>query len=266
MVFKVTISGNAQRPLRRNSKVKQLLSHDGLFRDETLVPSLPAHRSNPRNRLEETPSHPGGLSDLARARLADRKQAGMLRRALFERELMFLAEGFSAGIGRPSDGPKGLGDFQRRLNRFEYEGLSSTGRDRAMAPRNKSPTATPTHGGSTRVPNVGWDSTPLHGDSRGPKDVPLSRTWDSTPRIPRSSPDGDVPTPKERMLPLDAREWEEEQLRLDRDWYMSSEGGVIAGDEESNPLAMYEYDTMDQRRQEEIAAKKVVGRISPPTF
>jgi len=41
-------------------------------------------------------------------------------------------------------------------------------------------------------------------------------------------------------LELDIREWEEEQVRLDRDWYMSAEEGTLMGDEEHNPLANYE--------------------------
>jgi pre-mRNA-splicing factor ATP-dependent RNA helicase DHX38/PRP16 len=41
-------------------------------------------------------------------------------------------------------------------------------------------------------------------------------------------------------MELDIREWEEEQVRLDRDWYMSAEEGTLMGDEEHNPLANYE--------------------------
>lgn len=104
-----------------------------------------------------------------------------------------------------------------------------------------------------RVPNRGWDETPRGGGgsrdegnlgergrgdnsgaggggSRG--DGP--RRWDSTPRsssvnqTPRSvrggggggGGDGVDFTPNQR-------EWEEEQVRLDRDWY-ENEGGVVS--------------------------------------
>jgi pre-mRNA-splicing factor ATP-dependent RNA helicase DHX38/PRP16 len=164
-------------------------------------------------------------------------------------------EGFSAGVEKSSDGPKGLGEFQRRLNRFDYGTPSSDKKHgRTVALSVPEP---PRDGTSSRVPNVSWDSTPMRRDSQGGKSISLDRTWDSTPRTARDS-SLEPSTAAESGLPLDTREWEEEQLRLDRDWYMSNEGGVIAGDEESNPLAMYEYDTMDQRRQEELAAKKVV--------
>ena len=57
---------------------------------------------------------------------------------------------------------------------------------------------------------------------------------------------------------LDAHEWEEEQVRLDRDWYMGAEeGGAL--DEEFNPLAQYE--DLNAVREAE-AAKKQVKRIS----
>lgn len=56
---------------------------------------------------------------------------------------------------------------------------------------------------------------------------------------------------------MDAREWEEEQVRLDRDWYMASEGGAM--DEEYNPLA--QYDDLDAKRSEELERKQV-KRIS----
>jgi pre-mRNA-splicing factor ATP-dependent RNA helicase DHX38/PRP16 len=55
------------------------------------------------------------------------------------------------------------------------------------------------------------------------------------------------------------REWEEEQLRLDRDWYTGAEEGGVAGDEEHNPLAQYE--DLAALKDAEIS-KKQVRRIS----
>jgi pre-mRNA-splicing factor ATP-dependent RNA helicase DHX38/PRP16 len=49
------------------------------------------------------------------------------------------------------------------------------------------------------------------------------------------------------------REWEEEQVRLDRDWYMGAEEGGLVGDEEHNPLSQYEDLTV--AKQVEIAKK-----------
>jgi pre-mRNA-splicing factor ATP-dependent RNA helicase DHX38/PRP16 len=56
-------------------------------------------------------------------------------------------------------------------------------------------------------------------------------------------------------LELDIREWEEEQVRLDRDWYMSAEEGTLMGDEEHNPLANYEDLTLV--KQAEMARRPV---------
>ena len=67
------------------------------------------------------------------------------------------------------------------------------------------------------------------------------------------SPEGDG------AIGLDAREWEEEQLRLDRDWYMGAEEGGLAGDDEHNPLSS--YNDLEQLKQAEIA-KKQVKKIS----
>lgn len=49
------------------------------------------------------------------------------------------------------------------------------------------------------------------------------------------------------------REWEEEQVRLDRDWYSGAEEGGVAGDEEHNPLAQYE--DLSVIKETEIATK-----------
>ena len=110
-----------------------------------------------------------------------------------------------------------------------------------------------------RVPNVGWDSTPNSqaGGSGSGWGSAKNRGWDApTPVANRNgsragSPDGSA-------VPLDAREWEEEQVRLDRDWYMSSEGGAL--DEEYNPLA--QYDDLDAKKTAELAQKQVVSILN----
>lgn len=57
------------------------------------------------------------------------------------------------------------------------------------------------------------------------------------------------------------REWEQEQIRLDRDWYSGAEEGGVAGDVEHNPLAQYE--DLSVIKEVEIATK---ARVSPDFF
>ena len=90
---------------------------------------------------------------------------------------------------------------------------------------------------SLRVPNLRWDATPRSQSdgSGGGWGRTGARAWDApTPRASR-----DV-SPDQTNAELDVREWEEEQVRLDRDWYMGAEEGSLIGDEEHNPLAKYE--------------------------
>lgn len=78
--------------------------------------------------------------------------------------------------------------------------------------------------------------------------------WDApTPRAVREEGDG--------AFGIDAREWEEEQTRLDRDWYTGAEEGGVVGDEENNPLA--QYDDLSRLKEAEIATKQVVSEASP---
>lgn len=166
-------------------------------------------------------------------------------------------EGIAATQDRKSDAPRGLGDFQRRSNRDNRRW--GGGRDQAQRDgRGWDATPRSERGGrdrdrardapSIRVPNVGWDSTPRRGGGGGGGSGgsggaegsdwggARNRAWDApTPRVPRgASPEDDG------LLGVDMREWEEEQLKLDRDWYSGAEEGFVAGDEERNPLAQYE--------------------------
>jgi len=151
-------------------------------------------------------------------------------------------EGINAVEERRDSGQKGLGEFQRRSNR-----------DRGYDRRNWDETPRSERGGSVRVPNVGWESTPRssRNDVGGWGRVG-NKSWDAqTPRVARdTSPDGD-----DRAFGLDSREWEEEQVRLDRDWYTGAEEG-IAGDEEHNPLSRYE--DLTATKAAEIASKQIV--------
>lgn len=79
-----------------------------------------------------------------------------------------------------------------------------------------------------RVPNRGWDETPRAGRGLGrwgkAENTRKNASWDQTPRSVRGrgSPDRDG-------MELDVKEWEEEQVRLDRDWYTDDDtGGVVS--------------------------------------
>lgn len=241
-------------------KREQALSENGprkkpRLNDDTFfkVPSLPTGRGNSlRQRGEETPSHPGGLSDPARARLEE-----------YRRNREKQKEGITAVQEQRSHTSQGLGDFQRRSNRDNDRGWVRRGHDRDRqngrgwdstphSERGSSNRDAP----SVRVPNVGWDSTPRRQEGEGSGwGGARNRAWDApTPRIPRGgSPEDDG------LLGVDVREWEEEQLRLDRDWYTGAEEGGVAGDEEHNPLAQYE--DLAALKDAEIS-KKQVRRIS----
>lgn len=165
-------------------------------------------------------------------------------------------EGITAVNEPRNDGPRGLGDFQRRSNRDRDRGWS--GRRDEQERRGMAWDATPQSvrdAPSIRVPNVGWDSTPR--DTRGQDGsgwgAAKNKRWDApTPRAGRDdSPEGEGGTG------IDFREWEEEQVRLDRDWYTGAEDGGLVGDEEHNPLAQYE--DLSMIKQAEIATKQTVG-------
>ncbi|KAJ7032499.1 P-loop containing nucleoside triphosphate hydrolase protein [Mycena alexandri] len=209
------------------------------------VPSLPLPRvDNQRQRGAETPSHPGGLSETGRKRLEEYRRNKDKQR-----------EGITAANERRDDGPKGLGDFQRRSNRDRDRGWGGK-RDFDQPQNGRGWDATPRSvrgngdAPSVRVPNVGWDSTPRRpGDENSGWGAANNRLWDApTPRNVRAGSPDDA-------IGLDAREWEEEQIRLDRDWYTGAEEGGVAGDEENNPLAQYE--DLNALKTAEIATKQV---------
>ena len=201
-------------------------------------------------------------------------------------------------VARPEprqDAPRGLGEFQRRSNRErEYRrdgryhhhqqhrndderererdrgyrdrdshGGNRGGRGWEATPRSERGAGARDDNPSVRVPNVGWDSTPRDrrggGESGAGWGGARGRGWDApTPRASRGgSPDEGE---EERDgVQLDAREWEEEQIRLDRDWYMGAEEGGLMGDEEHNPLAQYE--DLTALKQAEIVTKQVVRPV-----
>ncbi|KAG8762338.1 DEAH-box RNA helicase prp16 [Ceratobasidium sp. 423] len=198
------------------------------------VPALPARlqNQNPRQRVEETPSHGGGLSEGARKRLEEYRKSRDQQR-----------DGVAAPRESRDDAPRGLGDFQQRANKDRRRGRYD--RNQFAEP--------PTPSASVRVPNVGWDSTPRvgGGSSEGGWGRVKEQRWDATPMAKRKGEEEE----EEFGGALETREWEEEQVRLDRDWYMTGEEGGVVGNEEYNPLAQYE--DLDAVKQAEIATKQV---------
>ena len=127
-------------------------------------------------------------------------------------------DGITARNEARLDAPRGLGDFQRRLNR--------DGRDNRRG-QERSWNATPSRGGvgSLRGPKGTWEATPHNpnGEAEGWGQA-RNRRWDAP--TPRAARDG---SPDEIEAGFDMREWEEEQTKLDRDWYMTGEeGGVVS--------------------------------------
>ena len=168
-----------------------------------------------------------------------------------------LAEGITAKNELRQDGPRGLGDFQRRLNRDRpYDRRDHDRRNWDATPRSER-SRRGEDAPSVRIPNASWDATPRRPNSPGGSGPNVrSRRWDApTPRRGQSpgSDEGDG------ALGLDAREWEEEQTRLDRDWYMGAEEGGVMGEEEYNPLS--QYDDLAAVKEEQMA-KKQVKKIS----
>lgn len=158
------------------------------------------------------------------------------------------------------DSKRGLEDYQSRLNRGAHDDRQRRGSDNSRRDDRGSSdtngfrnernvdrkpwdtsrsvkTERDLDGGSMRVPNRGWDETPR---SRGPggwgKADPSKRkvmSWDQTPRSSRNgkdrSPEG------LDAVDMTGKEWEEEQVRLDRDWYSyDDEGAVVSVSYQAN--------------------------------
>ncbi|KNE87329.1 hypothetical protein PSTG_19289, partial [Puccinia striiformis f. sp. tritici PST-78] len=93
-----------------------------------------------------------------------------------------------------------------------------------------------------------WSSTP-----RSSARVPTRREWDDTPR---TQMDGEICPPPDSGI--DAREWEEEQMRLDRDWYNHEEGNAL-DDEFNNPFASYEAESVATEPTNEKGKKRMTA-------
>lgn len=260
------------------------------------MPTLPIKKDNIRVRAAETPSHAGGISATARERLQERLRA---------RNMPSNLAGANAAApqidsrSRSNPEQRGLGDFQSRLNKGYNREDQNRARDRGYDGRNErhqqqqpgkgrnwdegaTPRSTRSNrddgfGGSMRIPNMAWDETPRagRGEEGGGGNSGRNRNWDAaTPRNVRGSQRGDSPGADGDGIYVDPREWEEEQIRLDRDWYSAfDEGGVVrspgfqswylayrfrefqAGDEEHNPFAGFE--DLGRAQEKEMQVKQV---------
>ncbi|KAL7425016.1 Pre-mRNA-splicing factor ATP-dependent RNA helicase PRP16 [Cryptotrichosporon argae] len=252
-------AGIKSEPASKRVKVEEdengVSSSGGVFK----VPAIPVRRDAVRVKPDETPSHGGGLSEAARQRLEARRR---------ERNMPATATTSTSSDRKDVKPHQGLGDFQSRLNKGtsrEYRNGRDDDRqggrrydDRhdskswADAPTPKTSRSVRDYdGGSMRVPNRGWDETPGRGEwGRGAPSKTGGRGWDETPRRDKArSPNGDD------GLELDAKEWEEEQVRLDRDWYSYDDEGAVAADEDHNPFSQWE--NLEKEKEEELQQKAV---------
>ncbi|KZT58416.1 hypothetical protein CALCODRAFT_432723 [Calocera cornea HHB12733] len=255
---------------------RQRLDDDAVFKMPP--PRLP----HPRQRPEDTPSRGPGLSDIARQRLEEHRKERDRQR-----------EGVRAELPeRREIGDRGLGEFRKRGNRsFDERGrpIRDDGRERDngwagrngrdagngrdgrngargwdATPRSSRSSSAREDGPSVRVPSIPWESTPRGSSSQGAQgNWPKDRRWDApTPRAGGSrgaSPDGRRDGGEgdgEWVRDMDVREWEEEQVRLDRDWYLGDdEGGVMPDQDDHNPFAQYE--DFDLQKAAEVQVKQI---------
>ncbi|CAO1616760.1 unnamed protein product [Parajaminaea phylloscopi] len=239
--------------------------------------STQSHQSR-TYRPNETPTHTGGLSDAARARLEERRRTR------------------PQGVGQP--GPRSAPqeshdryqEFQGRLNRHvRTENSLSRAQDSPSAGlpskvpgeawRGESGKLSSTVGAATDTrPSLherSWDSTPRPQQHRNQvrtahasRDSHIDRcVWDATPQIAFNHHENGQDGSSKAFYSREDRELsesgfssanEEERRDLDRDWYSMEEGDQVAGDSEHNPFAQYEDGTGD-------AAEPIVSRAQKVT-
>ncbi|POW09301.1 hypothetical protein PSHT_09202, partial [Puccinia striiformis] len=239
------------------------------------VPTRPAsQRFNRRQRPDDTPSHGPGLTSTAQAKLDEHRK---------KRAAQVTQEQFDSRNAKPnSEGA--LKEFRERANRSNKFGPprsheqnpprgrhhESTGTISSRVPSSITDTPSSGRGSSHIIKGKAWESTPLTSRSgsnqsrkgqdspwsstpRSSARVPTRREWDDTPR---TQMDGDIGPPPDSGI--DAREWEEEQMRLDRDWYNHEEGNAL-DDEFNNPFASYEAESVATEPTNEKGKKRMTA-------
>lgn len=212
------------------------------------VPARPASQTS-RQRQDETPSHPGGLSDQARKRLQE-------HRASRQRDVTSVSNKDTPRTIKEKEEKDHLASFRDRLNRnvpqYKRGDSSSLRLDRNLDDtpsgkaviRNQAWDATPSSGGQSYNKTSAWESTPRAGG------IKRKGEWD-TPRADRDGVNGRN-YPEEQENGPGGKEYEEEQLRLDRDWYSTEEDGLVQDDEATNPFAQYEAETREREKEQEL--------------
>lgn len=135
----------------------------------------------------------------------------------------------------------------RRPNRYD-ETPSSSARV-----SNRSWDATPSASERSRSSRQVWDATPSRpGSSRGDGDTSVRRREWETPRrgFGTDYPE-ELPSLTPSVRGIGDREWEEEQIKLDRDWYANE-------DDEGNAFADYDEDTaiLERQKEEELSQRQ----------
>ncbi|SPO28883.1 probable PRP16 - RNA-dependent ATPase [Ustilago trichophora] len=246
------------------------------------APSRPASaaQAQARSRGNDTPSHPGGLSDTAARRLEEHRR----KRAMAANERIEVSSkpkqapvSSTSGNGssvRSQAADRSSGDFWRPSDRdpernTDRDGIRS---NRSRGEDDRYPQYGREDAHSQRLEQRTWDSTPRSTPRRNdeqdrwtprrpdassrsrPSETSLastrsagSRRWDDTPSRRGTSPS------RSEVDRDEDRAWDEDDRQLDRDWYDMEEGG-IAADAEHNPFAKYE--DMTGQVSAPLAAKK----------
>ncbi|KAJ3151226.1 DEAH-box RNA helicase prp16 [Geranomyces variabilis] len=168
----------------------------------------------------ETPSHPGGVSNEAYDRLDQRR-----------REKDRYREGGLHLTSRGSRDSRDPAVNDTQLNRSEWDatpGRSDWNRGGLMTPRR------------------GEGSATLRSQVQSAR---RSSDWEfATPRVESTSYDDEMRKPTN----ADFDQWEEEQTRLDREWYNLEDSGTI---DEAPPYS--EFDAYYKKKEEELAKLQV---------
>ncbi|SNX86271.1 probable PRP16 - RNA-dependent ATPase [Melanopsichium pennsylvanicum] len=272
------LMGTSSRTSKRPRVSAAQLSHldDGDITDSPIpkevaaepifkAPSRPAlaAQAQLRHRGNETPSHPGGLSDLAARRLEEhRRKRAMAADPRIEasskpKQSASASVSTSGSSTKPQSHDKhGGGDSWRASDREWDRYPVRDSYRRRNGDLRRSGNETP----SRRLERHTWDSTPRSTPlGTGSKDrwtpqhrdsVSRFRASDSTVASTRSSAGSrrweETPSRRGRSPspPVDEESsWDDnpdEARQLDRDWYDTEEGTNLVGDEEHNPFAQYE--------------------------
>ncbi|KAI8444418.1 adenosinetriphosphatase [Phakopsora pachyrhizi] len=232
---------------------------------EFKVPTRPASQHfNRRQRPDDTPSHGPGLSSTAQVKLDEHRK----RRAAMANQEKHDSRGMI-----PKDNGA-LEKFRERANRSRMNSRRQDESRRNLADmersrRNENPISdTPSSGGDSlhMIKGRAWESTPSSSHNNLLGRSSLKRSWDSTPRSTAKAPsrrEWDTPftvADNDDTLGsgIDAREWEEEQVRLDRDWYNTEEGTLVGDD--YNPFGSYDEVNTSEPLGNDNGKKKVSAK------